>query len=97
MFDIEFTAEAEADLAWFKKSERNIIFDGIEANLRYEPTIVTRNRFQLRPNATAEWELRVDKYRIFYDVTDTVKIVSVEAVGLKLGNKLFFRGKERKL
>lgn len=31
MFDIEFTTEAEADLAWFKKSERNIILDGYEA------------------------------------------------------------------
>ncbi|NJS41158.1 addiction module toxin RelE [Candidatus Gracilibacteria bacterium] len=97
MFAIEFTSEAEADLAWFKKQERNIILDGIEENLRFEPEVITRNRKRLRPNQTAEWELRVDKYRVFYDVTDVVRIVSVEAVGLKIGNQLYFRGKEREL
>jgi mRNA-degrading endonuclease RelE of RelBE toxin-antitoxin system len=79
------------------RGESDIILDGIEANLRYEPTVVTRNRKPLRPNDTAEWELRIDKYRVFYDVTDSVKIVSLEAVGLKIGNKIFFRGKERGL
>lgn len=97
MFAIEFTSEAEADLAWFKKQERNIILDGIEENLRFEPEVITRNRKRLRPNQTAQWELRVDKYRVFYDVTDVVRIVSVEAVGLKIGNQLYFRGKEREL
>ncbi|MCC3581809.1 MAG: addiction module toxin RelE [Oscillatoriales cyanobacterium] len=97
MFEIEFTPEAEADLAWFKKQERNIILDGIEENLRFEPAVVTRNRKPLRPNQTAEWELRVDKYRVFYDVTDVVQIVSVEAIGLKIGNQLYFRGNEGKL
>jgi mRNA-degrading endonuclease RelE of RelBE toxin-antitoxin system len=97
VFAIELTSEAEADLTWFKKHERNIILDGIEENLRYEPTGITRNRKRLRPNQTAEWELRVDKYRIFYDVADVVRIVSIEAVGLKIGNKLYFRGKERGL
>jgi mRNA-degrading endonuclease RelE of RelBE toxin-antitoxin system len=77
MFQIEFTPEAEADLAWFKKYEQNIILDGIEENLRYEPTVSTRNRKKLRPHRTAEWELRVDRYRIFYDVTEAVLVVSI--------------------
>ena len=54
MFAIEFTPEAKDDLGWFKKNERKLILDGIEANLRYEPTIITPNRKQLRPNRTAE-------------------------------------------
>ncbi|AOY82511.2 type II toxin-antitoxin system RelE/ParE family toxin [Moorena producens JHB] len=97
MFAIEFTPEAKDDLGWFKKNERKLILDGIEANLRYEPTVITANRKQLRPNRTAKWELRIDRYRVFYDVTSVVQIVSIEAVGLKLRNKLYFRGKERQL
>jgi mRNA-degrading endonuclease RelE of RelBE toxin-antitoxin system len=51
----------------------------------------------LRPNETAEWELRLGKYRVFYDVEETVLIVSIEAIGLKLGNTFYFQGKEEEL
>ncbi len=97
MYDIEFSDDALADLRWFKKPEQNEILDGIEANLRYEPTVETRNRKRLRPNDTAEWELRIGKYRVFYDVAAAVRIVSIEAIGLKLGSSLRFRGEEREL
>jgi mRNA-degrading endonuclease RelE of RelBE toxin-antitoxin system len=97
MFEIEFTSEAEQDLKWFRKNEQNVILDAIEAQLRYEPTIETRNLKRLRPNQMAEWELRVGKFRIFYDVDNQMRIVSLEAIGLKIGSNMFFRGKERKL
>jgi hypothetical protein len=45
----------------------------------------------------AEWELRLNKIRVFYDVFEQVQIVKVEAVGRKEGNKLFLRGKEYQL
>ena len=94
MFEIEFTDEAKADLSWFKKHEQNEIVDGIDENLRHEPNVETRNRKRLRPNQTAEWELRISKFRVFYDVDDIVKVVSVEAIGLKEGNQVFFLGEE---
>ncbi|MBI3538187.1 MAG: type II toxin-antitoxin system RelE/ParE family toxin [Chloroflexi bacterium] len=97
MYEIEFTDEAEEDLRWFRKDNRQEILDNIETQLSYEPTVETRNRFRTRPNQTAEWELRIGKFRVFYDVDNVVRIVSIEAVGLKLGNRLFFRGKEREL
>jgi mRNA-degrading endonuclease RelE of RelBE toxin-antitoxin system len=97
MYEIEFTDEAEEDLRWFRKNEQQEILDGINSQLSYEPSVETRNHFRLRPNQTAEWELRLGKYRVFYDVESVVRIISVEAVGLKIGNRLFFRGKEKKL
>ena len=97
MCEIEFSPKARRDLNWFKKREQNKILDGIESNLTYEPSIETRNRKRLRPNETAEWELRLGKYRVFYDVEETVLIVSIEAVGLKLGNTFYFQGKEEDL
>lgn len=97
MFEIEFTDQAIEDLQWFKKYEQNVIIDGIEVNLLYEPTIETRNRKPLRQNNTAEWELRLGEYRVLYNVDQLVRIVSIERVAAKPGNKYMFQGEEREL
>ncbi len=97
MYNIEFSDTAKRDLKWFKKYEQKIILDGIDANLKYEPNVETRNRKHLRPNETAEWELRLGDYRVIYDVYEVVRIVSIEAVGLKIGNIYRFGGEERDL
>lgn len=97
MYAIEFSDEAIKDLRSFKKREQSEILDGIEMHLRYEPASEARNRKRLRPNETAEWELRLDQYRVFYDVDEVVRIVSVTAIGLKIGNLLRFRGKGKTL
>ena len=41
--------------------------------------------------------LRIGKFRVFYDVDVQAQLVSIEAVGLKIGNRLFFRGEESEL
>lgn len=97
MYEIEFTPEALEDLRSFRKFEQNEIIDGIEAHLKYEPTKETRQRKQMRPNDIAGWELRLGKFRVFYKVEDEVWIVSIEAVGFKIGNLLFIRGEKREL
>lgn len=97
VFEIEFTDQAIEDLQWFKKYEQNVIIDGIEVNLLYEPTIETRNRKPLRQNNTAEWELRLGEYRVLYNVDQLVRIVSIERVAAKPGNKYMFQGEEREL
>ena len=101
-YAIEYTEQALGDLQYFRKAERQLILDEIDRQLTYEPTVVTNNRKQLRPNQLGEWELRIGKYRIFYDIivqdgTETVRIVKIEAVGFKEHNRLFIRGKEFKL
>lgn len=97
MFEIEFTDQAIEDLQWFKKYEQNVIIDGIEVNLLYEPTIETRNRKPLRPNNTAEWELRLGEYRVLYNVDQLVRIVSIERIAAKPGNRYIFQGDEGEL
>jgi len=96
-YKISFTESALEDLAWFKQNEQNEIRDGIYANLEHEPTVETRNRKKLRPNETAEWELRIGRFRVFYDVDEAVRIVAIEAIAQKKGNLLFFHGEEREL
>lgn len=97
MYEIEFTPEALEDLKSLKKFEQKEVIEGIESQLRYEPTVETRNRKKLRPNEVAERELRIGKFRVFYNVDEGVRIVSIEAVGFKIGNLLFIRGKKREL
>ena len=97
MFEIELTQEALGDLAALKKNEQIRVIDAIEAQLKYEPTSETRSRKRLRPNEVAEWELRVGKFRVFYNIGEAIKIVQIEAVGFKIGNLLFIRNKRREL
>ena len=95
MYEIEFTERALEDIEYFRKPERELIFDEVDDHLLYEAEIETKSRKRLRPNELAEWELRLGKYRVYYDVIkDTVKIVKIIAVGFKKHNRLFFRGEE---
>lgn len=94
MFHITFTHSALDDIGWFRKRERIIIFDVIEKQLTYQPNVETRNRKKLRPNRSAEWELRSGKYRVFYDVSIEASTVEVKMVGYKDGNRLLIQGAE---
>lgn len=97
MYDIAYSTEALVDLETFKKHEQNVIVDAIEKQLRYEPTSETRNRKQLRANPIATWELRIDNFRVFYDVDELVKIVDIQRIGEKRGNQVFLRGRKEQL
>ena len=57
----------------------------------------TRNRKRLRPNRTSEWEARIGKYRVFYDVRQSERIVEVKVIGEKRGNMVVVRGEEYEL
>ena len=94
MYDIQYTETAIADLQWFKKYEQNQILDGIDQQLRHQPTVETRNRKRLRPNAVAAWELRISDFRVLYDVDEQVSIVEIQRIGEKRGNAFFFRGRK---
>lgn len=94
MFEISFTPSALDDVAWFRKHEQAQILDSIEAQLSHEPTIETRNRKRLRPNQVSEWELRIGKFRVFYDVVAEDNLVEIRLIGSKTGNILHVQGKE---
>lgn len=95
MYQIEFTPEALDDLTALKKNEQTEILDSTEEQLRFEPATETRNRKRMRLDPVAEWELRIGRFRVLYNVEEEVKIVSIEAVGIKIGSNLVFRGKKR--
>ena len=76
-----------------------IILDAIESLCENEPLRETRNRKRLGENELSDWEIRVQKYRVFYDVIleEDSGIVKIKAVGHKEHNKLHIGGKEVQL
>lgn len=97
MFQIDFTPDGIEDMKILRKYDRERIVTEIGYQLEHQPDFRTRNRKQLRPNSLAEWELRIDPFRVFYDVNRERGRVSIVAVGKKEGNRLIIRGMEFQL
>ena len=61
-----------------------------------DATEEARNRFRLRrPSRHADYELRIEPWRLFYRVEEGTVIV--ELIGRKEGNRLFVEGMEFEL
>ena len=82
------------DLGNYAAFERKIIVTGIREQLADQPDLETKNRKPLRDNPIATWELRVGKYRVFYEVDKTGQVINIVSIGHKEHNILFVRGKE---
>jgi mRNA-degrading endonuclease RelE of RelBE toxin-antitoxin system len=92
LFKIVITPNAREDIRFFRVYEQRIITDGIKKYLTREASVETNQRKYLNLNTIAPWELRIDKYRVFYSVEEvTVKIVSF---GYKDHNTLYIRGRK---
>jgi mRNA-degrading endonuclease RelE of RelBE toxin-antitoxin system len=93
-YRIEVTEEAKIDLSHYTAFERKLIVSEIREQLTDQPLVETRNRKLLRDNPIAAWELRIGKYRVFYEVNNPAKMVGIVSVGHKEHNILFIRDKE---
>jgi mRNA-degrading endonuclease RelE of RelBE toxin-antitoxin system len=97
MFEIEFAGPAREHLKALRKRDQQIVLDAVEAQLRHRPDQPTQNRKRLEDNRLAPWELRIGAFRVFYDVKQDEKLVSVLAVGQKEHNVLRIGGEEVQL
>jgi mRNA-degrading endonuclease RelE of RelBE toxin-antitoxin system len=96
-YQIAVTESAKDDLSVYTAFERKAIASAIRAQLTYQPMIETRRRKKLRDNPVASWELRIGKYRVFYEIDGMSRKVTIIAIGHKDHNALFIRGKEVQL
>ena len=96
-FIILFTDEARKHLRTFPTREQKIIVSQIKIHLLNEPLTETRRRKRMRPNPLAPWELRIDTFRVFYDVESDTQEVIIIAIGEKKGNRVFIGGEEVQL
>lgn len=93
-YQIQVTEEAKVDLSYYTAFERKIIVSQVRAQLSEQPEFQTKNRKKLRDNPVGSWELRVGRFRIFYEVKESVKMVTIVSIGHKDNNVLLIRGKE---
>ena len=92
-YRIVYSTHADAHVRALTARNRAVLFDEVERQLTYQPTLQTRNRKQMRPNTLAPWELRIGNLRVYYDVTvGEDAAVNVIAVGVKKGNTVFISG-----
>jgi len=97
-YTIEYSPATDGHLRVLTARQRMLVFDTVDRQLAYQPTIETRNRKPMRPNPIAPWELRIGKLRVYYDVEDVPEpIVFIRAVGIKYRNRVVIGGEEIQL
>jgi mRNA-degrading endonuclease RelE of RelBE toxin-antitoxin system len=89
MYCLEYAQGVVGDLKELRAGDCQRILDKIEEQLLHDPTRETRNKkplIGLKPPWEHEepvWELRVGKYRVFYDVDEAGQRVIIRAVRQK--------------
>ena len=101
-FAISYAPETYKHLDWIELKYRRLVAMTIKEQLSHTPTTTTRNGKPLEEPASfgATWELRFrpkNLFRVFYDVNLEEKTVSVLAIGVKEGNRLFIGRQEFEL
>jgi mRNA-degrading endonuclease RelE of RelBE toxin-antitoxin system len=83
-YRIEFADAAKDDLRALRKSDGVKILDRIETHLSQQPTRQSKSRIkQLRPGTFPPYRLRVDEFRVYYDVEESKRLVIVYGIVLK--------------
>jgi len=96
-YRIEYSPDTDQHLRVLTARQRSAVFDAVDEQLAYQPTVETRNRKPMRPNPLAPW-LRVGELRVYYDVEeDPEKLVTVLAVGVKERSRVIIGGEEVEL
>src|SRR5215468_660481 len=80
-FEIELVREAKEDLKRLRKTDQVKILDRIEKHLSHEPTRQSRSRIKRLGGAVfPPFRLRVDEFRIYYDVDEAEQKVVIYGV-----------------
>ena len=97
MREVVFSPAAVRQYKRLPAAARSLIKSSVSELLSaQDPTEETRNRFRLRrPSGHADYELRIEPWRLFYRVED--RRVIVELIGRKKGNRLIIEGTEFEL
>ncbi|HLG21266.1 MAG TPA: type II toxin-antitoxin system RelE/ParE family toxin [Candidatus Manganitrophaceae bacterium] len=80
-YRIEFTRSAKDDLRLLRKTDQVKVLDHIERHLTYEPRRQSQSRIkQLRAKTFPPCRLRVDPFRVYYDVDEPNRLVIVYGI-----------------
>ena len=80
-YDIRYAEEAVADIKALRAYDQRKILDGIETRLRYQPRKESKSSVKaLIQPFWSQYRLRVEDFRVYYDVSenpDTVYVLRV--------------------
>lgn len=98
-FELIYARQLKDHLKAIDRKHHSLIRKTIEEQLWFEPDVETRNRKPLRrgPVYEAEWEIRFDpgnRFRVFYEVDRPQRNVSILAIGVKKGDRLWIGRQE---
>ena len=80
-YSLDFESEAWQDLKALRKGEQVKILKAIDVHLTHEPTRQSKSRIKrLRPGSQPPYRLRVDEFRIYYDVQPEDQIVIIYSI-----------------
>ena len=93
-FAIRCSEGVREEVARLRAYDRRIVLDAIEAQLAHAPHVETKNRRLLQhlvPPFEAVppiWQLRVGRFRVFYDVDEGAHRVYIRAIRHKPAHRL---------
>lgn len=80
-YRIEFVRDAIEDLRHLRKTYQVKVLDRIERHLAYEPGRQSKSRMKrLRAATFPPYRLRVDQFRIYYDIDEPNRVVMVYGI-----------------
>jgi len=85
-YSVGLRGPAKKELEKLRVFEQRRISEAIRQNLTYEPLVPSRNRKELVgirvsfDHVPPLWELRVGEYRVFYDVNEDLRTVTVRSI-----------------
>ena len=78
-YEVVFAPQALEDFRRLSARARAVVRDGIEIHLRHQPAMESRSRVKrLRGVSRPQFRLRLEDYRVFYDVVENrVEILAI--------------------
>ena len=78
LFELRLTDEAQDDLKELRAFDRTRVVKGLEQQLTHQPQQVSKSRIKRMVEPFwCQYRLRVDEFRVYYDVDDTNQVVNV--------------------
>jgi len=99
-FDIEYALQTKNHLRSIDRKHWSLIRETIKQQLSFEPDVRTKNRKPMQRSSFFSWEIRFgskNQFRAYYDINHEQWMVNVQAIGVKIREKVYIAGKEIQL
>src|SRR5271166_1536767 len=84
-YQIRYANEAVEDIRRMRKFDQRKVLEGIEIHLTHQPKFLSKSRIKAMSQPFwSQYRLRVDEFRVYYDVDDDNCVVNVLRVLMKM-------------